>query len=291
MLNTLSVILIALGILLLVTVCIVGNLLVCLAIYHDSRLRRTENLFIASLAVADLLVAGVMIMAGINDLLGRWVFGAKLCHIWIAVDIMCCTASIFNLCAIALDRYTHIKDPFRYPVVVTRRVVLSSIALVWVVSGGVSLVSLWFHRSSVLSYCSLDLAPVYAVVSSLISFCIPCLVMAAIYSRLYLLSRHHCQSIANTHIDHKAAVTIGIIMGIFLACWLPFFCANILDAFYPDYVSSSLFKLLTWLGYSNSVFNPIVYSVLNKEFRECFKLIVMRRLSKQSVKTISSITS
>ncbi|VVD00267.1 unnamed protein product, partial [Leptidea sinapis] len=34
------------------------------------------------------------------------------------------------------------------------------------------------------------------------------------------------------------------------------------------------FKILTWLGYSNSAFNPIIYSIFNTEFREAFKKIL-----------------
>lgn len=37
------------------------------------------------------------------------------------------------------------------------------------------------------------------------------------------------------------------------------------------------FKILTWLGYSNSAFNPIIYSIFNTEFREAFKKILTSR--------------
>lgn len=93
---------------------VAGNVLVCVAIYTDRGLRRIGNLFLASLAVADLFVGGlVMTFAGVNDLLGYWIFGLWFCDIWIAFDVMCSTASILNLCAISLDRYIHIKDPLR----------------------------------------------------------------------------------------------------------------------------------------------------------------------------------
>ena len=93
---------------------VAGNVLVCVAIYTDRGLRRIGNLFLASLAVADLFVGGlVMTFAGVNDLLGYWIFGIWFCDIWIAFDVMCSTASILNLCAISLDRYIHIKDPLR----------------------------------------------------------------------------------------------------------------------------------------------------------------------------------
>lgn len=35
-------------------------------------------------------------------------------------------------------------------------------------------------------------------------------------------------------------------------------------------------QILTWLGYSNSAFNPIIYSIFNTEFREAFKRILTR---------------
>lgn len=62
------------GILLFVLVflSIAGNILVCLAIYTERSLRRIGNLFLASLAIADLFVASlVMTFAGVNDLLGK----------------------------------------------------------------------------------------------------------------------------------------------------------------------------------------------------------------------------
>ena len=97
-------------IVLLITLSIAGNALVCAAIFTDRGLRKIGNLFLASLAIADAFVAAlVMTFAGVNDLLGYWPFGAQFCDTWVAFDVMCSTASILNLCAISLDRYIHIK--------------------------------------------------------------------------------------------------------------------------------------------------------------------------------------
>lgn len=190
--------------------------------------------------------------------------------------------------------------------------------------------------------CALDLTPTYAIVSSCISFYFPCLVMLAIYSRLYFYAKMHVQNIKavtrpvillgrfepdpndsgnntsesqqqqqqqtqpphnkvkkkkrrhyqsptpsgtcaassstgnnNYHVsDHKAAVTLGIIMGVFLICWVPFFCVNIVAAFCKTCIPPIVFKILTWLGYSNSAFNPIIYSIFNLDFRLAFQKIL-----------------
>lgn len=51
----------------------VGNIMVCIAIYTERSLRRIGNLFLASLAIADLFVSLlVMTFAGVNDILGEF---------------------------------------------------------------------------------------------------------------------------------------------------------------------------------------------------------------------------
>lgn len=55
----------------LIFLSVAGNILVCVAIYTERSLRRIGNLFLASLAIADLFVASlVMTFAGVNDILG-----------------------------------------------------------------------------------------------------------------------------------------------------------------------------------------------------------------------------
>jgi 7 transmembrane receptor (rhodopsin family) len=57
----------------LIFLSIAGNILVCVAIYTERSLRRIGNLFLASLAIADLFVASlVMTFAGVNDILGEF---------------------------------------------------------------------------------------------------------------------------------------------------------------------------------------------------------------------------
>uniref|UniRef100_A0A1I8FQH0 G_PROTEIN_RECEP_F1_2 domain-containing protein n=1 Tax=Macrostomum lignano TaxID=282301 RepID=A0A1I8FQH0_9PLAT len=70
-----------------------------------------QNWFLASLAFADLLL-GLLVMpfSLVKQLLGAWVFG-----LWLAIDVLACTASIMNLCLISLDRYWSVSKALTYP--------------------------------------------------------------------------------------------------------------------------------------------------------------------------------
>jgi len=93
-----------LGVIILAT--IVGNVFVIAAIVLERNLRNVANYLIASLAVADLLVAAlVMPLAAVNEVSSGWFLGAGLCDAWTSFDVLCCTSSILHLVAISLDRY------------------------------------------------------------------------------------------------------------------------------------------------------------------------------------------
>lgn len=85
---------------------IAGNCLVVISVCFVKKLRQPSNYLIVSLALADLSVAvAVMPFVSVTDLIGgKWIFGHFFCNVFIAMDVMCCTASIMTLCVISIDR-------------------------------------------------------------------------------------------------------------------------------------------------------------------------------------------
>lgn len=76
--------------------------------------------------------------------------------------------------------------------------------------------------------------------------------------------------------ERRAARTLGIIMGVFILSWVPFFLLYIITPFCPTCCpSDQLIDFLTWLGYSNSMVNPFIYTIFNLDFRRAFRRRLM----------------
>ncbi|KAJ4432152.1 hypothetical protein ANN_20768 [Periplaneta americana] len=84
--------------------------------------------------------------------------------------------------------------------------------------------------------------------------------------------------------ETKAAKTLGIIVGGFIVCWLPFFTMYLVRAFCEDCIHHLLFSVLFWLGYCNSAINPCIYALFSKDFRFAFKRIICRCFCARKIK-------
>lgn len=77
--------------------------------------------------------------------------------------------------------------------------------------------------------------------------------------------------------EQKAAKTLGIVVGVFIICWLPFFVTNVLFGLCNTSCVSNpdlLFPVFTWLGYLNSGVNPVIYALSMRDFRRAFSRII-----------------
>lgn len=78
--------------------------------------------------------------------------------------------------------------------------------------------------------------------------------------------------------EKRATLILGLIMGSFIACWLPFFFLYILTPLCGDHcnIPKRAFAFAFWLGYTNSALNPVIYTIFNKDFRRAFRRILFK---------------
>uniref|UniRef100_A0A914N9Y3 G-protein coupled receptors family 1 profile domain-containing protein n=1 Tax=Meloidogyne incognita TaxID=6306 RepID=A0A914N9Y3_MELIC len=124
---------------------------------------------------------------------GHWLLGVTICQLFTTADILLCTSSILNLCAIAIDRYRAIHDPIGYAQKRSLKLVGGTIVLVWVLSVVISVPPLigWndWTSQTLVDHCELTTEKAFVVYSACGSFFFPLAVMVVVYVKIFLNAR------------------------------------------------------------------------------------------------------
>ncbi|XP_055502540.1 5-hydroxytryptamine receptor 7 [Leucoraja erinacea] len=299
-----------------------GNCLIMISVCFVKKLRQPSNYLIVSLALADLSVAlAVMPFVIVTDLIGgQWIFGQVFCNVFIAMDVICCTASIMTLCVISIDRYLGITRPLTYPVRQNGKGMAKMILCVWLLAASVTLPPLfgWAENINDDKVCLISQDFGYTIYSTAVAFYIPMSVMLLMYHQIFKAAKKsaakhtfagfprpgdmlmgeadqrghkpckgsdECTNFSrllknerkNMSIfkrEQKAATTLGIVVGAFTVCWLPFFILSTARPFICGTKCSCipfwLERTILWFGYANSLLNPFIYALFNRDLRTTY---------------------
>ncbi|XP_056629197.1 melanocortin receptor 3 [Triplophysa dalaica] len=265
-------------------VSLLENILVISAVVKNKNLHSPMYFFLCSLAAADMLVSvsnslETIVIAVLNS--GLLVVSDQFVRLMDNVfDSMICislVASICNLLAIAIDRYVTIFYALRYHSIVTVRRALVAIAAIWLVCVVCGIVFIVYSESKTVIVCLITM------------FFAMLVLMATLYIHMFLLARLHVQRIAalppaaaaagnpapRQRSCMKGAVTISILLGVFVCCWAPFFLHLILLVSCPQHplclCYMSHFTTYLVLIMCNSVIDPLIYACRSLEMRKTFK--------------------
>ncbi|XP_054627809.1 alpha-2Db adrenergic receptor-like [Dunckerocampus dactyliophorus] len=201
-------VLILLVVTVIILVTVVGNVLVVLAVFTSRALRAPQNLFLVSLASADILVATLVIPFSLaNEVMGYWYFGSTWCSFYLALDVLFCTSSIVHLCAISLDRYWSITKAVSYNRKRTPKRIKVMISVVWLISIVISsppllmtqteesLDSMGEVKRPQRQECLLNNQTWYILSSCLVSFFVPGVIMILVYCKIYRVAKQRASTI------------------------------------------------------------------------------------------------
>uniref|UniRef100_A0A8C1NA67 G protein-coupled receptor 62 n=1 Tax=Cyprinus carpio TaxID=7962 RepID=A0A8C1NA67_CYPCA len=252
---------------------------------------------VCHLCIVDLLCAALLMPHGIicgSPFFAGIVFSVLECRMYIFLNAFLISASIFTVTVISIERYFYIVHPMRYEAKMMPWLSAAMMGFVWVASTllGLATVFGWpsyGSRSSIAAtHCSLHWSHsghrrVFAILFCTVCFCVPAAIIIAVYGNVYKVAHMAARergpipswTMASSHpkkrrlVGGKAALTLAIIVGQFLLCWLPYFAFHLhLSLGFSHSTSEEAEGLVTWLAYSTFAVNPFFYGLLNRQIRE-----------------------
>ncbi|XP_039605671.1 trace amine-associated receptor 13c-like [Polypterus senegalus] len=285
-----------------VMVAVFGNLVVIISFSHFKQLHTPSNLLVLSLAVADLLIGIFCMPLMLIKLIDKcWYFGDMLCFIYSLMNLLLTSVSISNLVFIAIDRYVAICDPLLYSTKITIHVTQMFIATSWILSMLYTWMITYFKgvyfnfetTQFCLGVCELGYNVTWGFIDLLVSFILPCSVLATLYTKVFIVAKRHVriinsvtqnrntgknQSNISKQSERKAAKTLGIVVAVFLLCWIPYYLCIIIDSYTNSSTPIVAFHISTCLVFFNSGLNPVIYALFYPWFQKSVRLIVSLKI-------------
>ena len=284
-----------------------GNMTVCITFSRRKNLQTSTNILIVNLAIADILQSLNMTFMISSASLVKWFRIRGWCQMNAFANATFIGTSILSLSFISLNRYfVIVKTSDRN--IFTKRNTFFFVFVAWFIATilGISPVLGWSKyqfRAGYLS-CLLESRP---RISYMIAFCIilliiPLSIMCFCSWKIMVTMKQNRQRLQQTaKVSRKfreqgrvTAMLSSVIISFFIL-YAPFWIINIVEMF-----SGDNFKIKPWIEVSATMFamlnhvnNPIIYGLLNRNYRKAFlEIFCWKKFWKtQSTKTSIEIQS
>lgn len=265
------------------------NTMVMVAVKTKRRLQTHSNVLLACLALTDLMVG--LVVQPLHFTMTIFLLQSKgyeeFCELNLAFifsTTVCCVASLYHLTIVSAERYLALKHSFAHSTVVTKTRLMVSCALAWIVA--------------VLPLSFQELTPeIIAFIYALVVASISSIVWFQVF--VYLEARRHEKAILSQQVSTEARekfikekkalkLTTIILVALFLS-YCPSFISRVVLQFIVVGTSTDIKTVARFVivlpVMVNSVVNPVIYVVRNKEFRVAFVELLLRK-SYQEAKVV-----
>ena len=279
---------------------LLGNVLVCISVYRNTRLRTSTNVYIVALAISDLLSAiFVMPLAAGVLISGRWPFGGTTCqmHAFMAQFVVYISPVTMGLTAI--NRYVRIcKSDQQYKRFFSHRKSLMLIVSAWM------FVACYILIVRLTSLQEFHFLPGYALCMNVhkrefgkivhyflvvgLFFLFPLVATIFSYKKVSKHIQEHNMGVVQALQSHSEDMTtvntheiricrsLYVIVFAFMLCWTPSWVILIFSRFHVIVRMPQAVQLLcTFLVYLSSALNPFIYAGMNPLFRREFRRLLL----------------
>ena len=274
-----------------------GNVIVCVAVHRNTRLRTTTNLYLFALATSDLLCAVfVMPLTSGTLISGRWIYGETACKIHGFVVLYFFHISPVTMGLMAFNRYIRIVKTNWYPRIFSAKRSFIYLGSIWCSVAAYMIIPSFF---GVQRY---DFFPLYAVctvihldtqmrlghyifVTTTFLF-VPLTIAFTCYYSVFKRIRQHNLDIApflqNRSRESRISVQeiriskslFGVVLG-FAICWIPSYIVALFVRFkFVNDLHPSVALICITCIFLSSTINPFIYAGMNRAFRSEFKKLL-----------------
>lgn len=280
----------AIAFLLVCLLIVIENAIVLIALWRNKKFHVPMYYLLGNLTLSDLL-------AGFTYMVNIITSGANTLNmtpvLWFlregGVFIML-AASVISLLAIAIERHVTMVRMKPYQGDKQGRM-FALIGASWVLSIFLGVLPiLGWNCIGKLDQCSTVL-PLYAksyILFNITIFTAILMAIVVLYVRIFRIVKSNTQRLGSgpqrKGLYRKSQKylallkTVTIVLGVFIACWLPLFILLLLDFFCPAKSCQVLFKADYFLGIAmfNSLLNPIIYTLTSKDMRRAILRLLCR---------------
>ena len=275
---------------------LVGNILVCISVHRNVRLRTTTNLYIIALAVSDLLSAiFVMPFAAGVLISGRWPFGEMVCQVHAFFSLFVVYVSPVTMSLTAANRYMRMcksdQQYKRFFSPMKSRVILASawifVTCYILIPRLAGLQGFYFvpeYAACLNKHLSKSGTMVHYFVVVGLFFLLPLAVTIFSYRKVSRKIQEHNMGLAlaqqsqrrdanvSTH-EIRISRSLFVVVFAFMLCWIPAWVITILARFVGKIPRNVQLLCVFCLNLSNTI-NPLIYAGMNPLFRSEFKRIL-----------------
>ncbi|XP_021937582.1 G-protein coupled receptor moody-like isoform X2 [Zootermopsis nevadensis] len=290
---------------LIMVVGILGNLLTIVALIRCPRVRNVAAAFIISLCVADFMFCTfVLPFSSSRFIYGTWIHGDFLCQLFPFMRYGNIGVSLLLIAMITVNRYIMIAHHNVYNRIYKKLWIGAMIAFCWMFSFGMqipTLLGVWgiFGLDKKLGTCTIlndSNGNSAKTALFIIAFLIPCCVIICCYALIFWVV-HKSESRVREHAvgshpkapkskskEHRDLKTkrnewriTKMVLAIFLSfviCYLPITIVKVADkdVHFPGFHVLGYIML-----YLSACINPIIYVIMNKQYRQAYKTVILWR--------------
>ena len=244
----------------------IGNSLVIATVYTNKSLQIIPNFWLASMAVADLMVTAL----GQPLLIAFWGLHVNrecnepVSETFRIVGNMSCSASVLHLCFISIDRCLVIVRPVQSKAIRTLKRFKIALLIAWIVP-----VIYGVLRMSVIKKATSYFTVIAAAICYLTIICCYTLIIFKVWNRDVVHS--HARQSASQLVERRVTVTVAIVVIVFTICWIPLMYLR------SAYAQSNVGVAYNWartLALSNSAMNPWIYCLHMEAFLTNYKRLL-----------------